>query len=121
MKTLDKCIRDLRKGKGMLVREVAAGLEIDPSLLSRIERGEKIPTRRQVVKLSEILDGDPQEFIVLYLSERLLREVKDEALAMRAIVMAGERIGRQGKCANKMDKVFRIMSGLGFAEFPLSE
>jgi len=54
MKMLGDLIRGHRRAKGLLIRQVAAELGIDPSLLSRIERGEKRPTRAQVVHLSEL-------------------------------------------------------------------
>ena len=38
---LAKLLRDLRSSRGQSLREAAEGLRIDPSHLSRLERGEK--------------------------------------------------------------------------------
>ena len=38
-------IREFREKKELLFRQVAALIEVDPSLVSKIERGDKRPTR----------------------------------------------------------------------------
>lgn len=92
MDSLGKHIRELRTSKGLLLREVAADLEIDPSLLSRIERGEKRPTREQVVQVADILRADKDSLVAVYLSEKLIYELRGERLALRAIQIAEEKI-----------------------------
>src|SRR5690606_1559078 len=91
MKSLGERIRELRIANELLLREVASRLNIDSSLLSRIERSQKHPTRDQVLKLAKILKADVTEFLVLYLSEKVLYELKGESLALRAI-QAAEKI-----------------------------
>jgi len=92
MKTLGQSIRELRKSKGLLIREVAAELRIDPSLLSRIERGDKRPTRAQVVLLSEILNANQSDLLADYLSERVVSTLCDEEVALQAISLAEKKI-----------------------------
>lgn len=91
-KPIGKIIRELREGKDLLVRQVAALLEVDPSLLSKIERGDKRPTREQIKLLSNILETDESELMVAYLSDRLVYEVRDDDLAMEAIKAAKQKI-----------------------------
>ena len=91
MKTFGETIREARESKGLLLREVAALLKVDPSFLSRIEGGTKRATREQVVELAHILRDDADRLLVLYLSERVVYELKDEELAMEAI-MAAEKL-----------------------------
>ncbi len=78
--------------KGLLIREVAADLGIDPSLLSRIERGDKRPTRAQVVQLSEILDANRSDLLADYLSERVVNALRNEEVALQAISLAEKKI-----------------------------
>ncbi len=92
MKTLGQSIRELRKSRGLLIREVAAELGIDPSLLSRIERGDKRPTRAQVVQLSEILDANRSDLLADYLSERVVNALRNEEVALQAISLAEKKI-----------------------------
>ena len=92
MKSLAETIRDLRNAKGLLLREVAAELSIDPSLLSRIEHGEKRPTRDQVMLLAMILDCDADDLVVAYLSDKVVYELQGEKLALRAVQIAERKI-----------------------------
>ena len=91
-KSIGQLLREFREHKELLVRQVAALLEIDPSLLSKIERGDKRPTRKQINQLADILDVDVDELIVAYLSDRLVYEVRDEDLAIEAIKVAEQKI-----------------------------
>lgn len=82
----------MRTSRKLLLREVAAGLQIDPSLLSRIERGDKRPTREQVLQLASILKTNESDLLVHYLSDRVVYELRDERLAMKAIEVAEKKI-----------------------------
>lgn len=99
MKSFGEFIREARTSRRLLLREVAASLQIDPSLLSRIERGDKRPTRGQVIQLASILKANENELLVHYLSDRVVYELKGEKLAMKAMVAAEKKIAylRKGK------------------------
>ena len=57
MDSFGDTIRKLRENKELPLRTVAAYLDIDQAILSKIERGQRKPTREQVVKLAEpVLD-----------------------------------------------------------------
>jgi transcriptional regulator with XRE-family HTH domain len=93
MKSFGETIRTKREAMGLLLRQVAAQLEIDPSFLSRIETGNKRPTREQVVQLATVLDENTNALLIQYLSERVVYELKDdEDLAIDAIMVAERRI-----------------------------
>jgi HTH-type transcriptional regulator, competence development regulator len=92
MKTFGETLKEAREKKNLLLREVAAALKVDPSFLSRIESGAKRPTREQVIDLARILHEDAEKLLVLYLSERVVYELRDEDLAIDAIMAAEKRI-----------------------------
>ena len=92
MKSFGQFVRDQRLSKGLLLREVAAKIRIDPSMLSRIERGDKRPTRKLVVALASALKADENSFLVQYLSDRVVYELKDEKLAKKAMEAAEKKI-----------------------------
>ena len=93
MKNFGEMVRGLRESRGFLLREVAAKLEIDPSLLSRVENGTKRPTREQVVQLASIFHEDKDALLIQYLGERVVYELRDEEdLAIDAIMVAEKRI-----------------------------
>lgn len=101
MKTFGETLREARESKGLLLRQVAALLEVDPSFLSRIEGGTKRPTREQVLELAKILQADPDKLLVLYLSERVVYELRDEDLAIEAIMVAEKIIRYRAKRTSK--------------------
>jgi len=88
MKNLGQLIRELRQAKRLLIRHVAVDLDIDPSLLSRIERGDKRPTRAQVIQLSEILGAEKNELLAKYLSEKVVSMLVTEPVALQVISLA---------------------------------
>ncbi len=92
MDSFGKTIRKIRGAQGLLLREVAAALEVDPSFLSRIESGIKRPTRDHVVRLAAILNTSEDALLIAYLSDRIVYEVQGEALAMEAMSVAEQKI-----------------------------
>ena len=55
IKSFGETVRDLRENKGLLLRQVAAVLEVDTAFLSKMERNEKKASRLQVLKLAKAL------------------------------------------------------------------
>jgi len=53
MKSLGKQLRNERDAKGDTLREVSSSIGIDQSLISKIEKNERKPTREQIIKLAE--------------------------------------------------------------------
>ena len=85
-------IKELRSQQHLLQRQVAALLEMDTPLYSKIERGERIAKKEVVEKLAEILKADKGEFITLWLSDQLYNVVKDEEMALKAISATQNKI-----------------------------
>ena len=77
LRTVDETLRTLRGSKNLLIREVAASIEIDPTLLSKIERGQRKATKEQVIKLAHFFKYDEKELLVLFLCDRIVNEMKD--------------------------------------------
>lgn len=92
MLTFGETIRKAREERNLVMRMVAEQLHIDPSLLSRIERGVKRPTRRQVILLAAILDKEERDLLIEYFSDRVVRLVVDERMALAILRTAEEKI-----------------------------
>ncbi len=88
-------LRKLREQNGFPLRKVAASLDIDIAILSKMERGERPLTKEIVQKLAVIYEHDAEELMVLYLSEKVLLEIADEELALKALQVAEEQIKYQ--------------------------
>lgn len=92
LKTIGNILKDLRKTKNLLLREVGAELSIDPTILSKIERNRIMPTKKQVKVLSHFYNNQKNEVIIAWLSDKLVNEVKDEEFALQAIHIAEQKI-----------------------------
>jgi len=86
-------IRELRDEQGVLQRQLAALLEIDTPMFSKIERGDRRAKREQVIKLAEYFHQDEKEMLTLWLADKVLDAISDEEeLSRSAISVAQEQI-----------------------------
>jgi len=92
MNSLGTTIRKLREEKELSLRIVAAHLDIDQAILSKVERGIRRAGREQVVMLAKYFKVKEDDLLVLWLSDKLLYEVENEQVALRAIQVAEERV-----------------------------
>jgi HTH-type transcriptional regulator, competence development regulator len=92
MDSFGDTIRKLREDKELPLRTVAAFLDIDQAILSKIERGQRKPTREQVVKLAEYFKAKENDLLVAWLSDKLVYEVEDEDIALKALQVAEEKV-----------------------------
>jgi transcriptional regulator with XRE-family HTH domain len=92
MKTLGDTLRELRENKQLPLRTIAAYLDIDQAILSRIERGQRKASREQVVKLAEYFDVSADDLLVAWLSDKVVYEVLDEDIALQALKVAEEKV-----------------------------
>lgn len=92
MKTFGNIIRHKREEKGLLLRQVAAALEIDQALLSKIERGHRNATKQLVVKLSNFLEIDKNELLVQYFSDKIAYELAEDDIGKETLKVAEQKI-----------------------------
>lgn len=88
-------IKGLREEQGLLQRQLAAFLEIDTPMFSKIERGDRHAKREQVIKLAKYLQQDEKEMLTLWLADKFIDAVEDEQerdLCNDAIIVAQEKI-----------------------------
>ena len=92
MKNIGNILRELRESKGLPLRVVAAFLDIDSAIMSRIERGQRKASREQVVKLAEYFNVDKNELLVAWLSHKVVSELAYEQNAMEALKVGEDKI-----------------------------
>lgn len=85
MNKFGEVIRQRREEKELLLRHVAAQLDIDTAMLSKVERGERNAKKEHVVELSKILDLDKKELLILWLTDRVYDIIKDEENSKEAL------------------------------------
>lgn len=92
MNSFGETIRKLRKKKNLPLRTVSAFLDIDPAILSKIERGQRRANRKVVANLAAYFDVKERDLLVSWLSDKLLYEVGDEKMGLKALQVAEARI-----------------------------
>ncbi len=75
---LGQKIRELREKQNLLLRQVAAKLEVDTALMSKIERGERNASKQQVIEIANFLKANEDELLTLWLTDKLESAVGDE-------------------------------------------
>jgi HTH-type transcriptional regulator, competence development regulator len=78
-------IKTLREQQHLYLRQVAAHLEIDTALISKIEKGVRNLKKEHIAKLAEVLNADQEELLTLYLADQLDEIIKDEPLGKKAM------------------------------------
>ena len=90
--TLGEKLREIREQNELPLRKVAALLDIDVAILSKMERGERKLSKEVVLKLADIYKCNPEELLVLFLSEKIMYEIQDEDLGEKALKVAEKRV-----------------------------
>ena len=90
--TLGEKLREIREQNELPLRKVAALLDIDVAILSKMERGERKLSKDVVLKLAQIYKCNPDELLVLFLSEKIMYEIQDEDLGEKALKVAEKRV-----------------------------
>jgi transcriptional regulator with XRE-family HTH domain len=75
MKTFGKYLRSIREEKELPLRKVAAALDIDTSLLSKIERNERRATTDMIPIIAKTLEKSEKEIQVEYIKALILTEL----------------------------------------------
>lgn len=81
-------IKELRESQGLLQRQLAANLEMDTPMFSKIERGERKAKREHVEQLALLLSVDFSDLLRIWLSDQIVELVKDEPQAGAALQTA---------------------------------
>lgn len=85
-------IRNTREAKELLLRHVAAELDVDTALISKIERGEKTAKREHVLALAQLFNINSEELLALWLADQVYTLVIDEEQALDALKVAEQEV-----------------------------
>ena len=85
-------IRELREEKDLVLRQLAAALEIDTATMSKIERGDRQAKKEQIPILADLLQADIDEIYTLWLASKIYDVVKGEAKAIEALNAAEKQL-----------------------------
>ncbi len=94
---LSSIIKKAREEKELLMRELAAKIEVDIATVSKFEKGDRNPTRPQILRLANVLDLDVEHLLTLWLRDRIVSEAINEEVGLKALKMAEKKITEQIK------------------------
>lgn len=92
METFGEYIRHLRLDTGLPIRKVAAQLDIDSSLLGRIERNERHPNRECIAGIAKIFNQDPDDLRQRFLSDQIAYKILDEDVDIAILKDAEQKV-----------------------------
>ncbi len=95
MSNLSKILKSAREEKKLILRKVASELDIDQSLISKFEKGERKPTKEQLIKLADFYSLSKQDLLIEWFSDKIIYELKDVDYANDILIVAEEKIKNQ--------------------------
>jgi transcriptional regulator with XRE-family HTH domain len=95
MSNLSEILKTAREEKKLILRKVASELDIDQSLISKFEKGERKPTKEQLIKLADFYNLPKQDLLIDWFSDKIIYELKDVDYANDILIVAEEKIKYQ--------------------------
>lgn len=91
-KTFGETIKEIRQGEELTLKEVANKLKIDTSLLSKIEKNQRRPSKQFIKDFSDIFHLCERELTIAFLSDSIVYSIQEEDLAQEALRVAGSKM-----------------------------
>lgn len=86
-------IRILREKQNLLLRQIAAYLEVDTALISKIERGDRNASKQLVIKIAKYLKANEEELLTLWLADKIESTIVEEpTIAYQAMKIANKKL-----------------------------
>ena len=92
MKTFGEIIKTNREEQNLLLREVSALTSIDQSIISKFEKGERKPSREQVLKFAEIYKLSKNDLIISWQSDKVAYDLMEENDAEEILKVAESKV-----------------------------
>lgn len=90
--TIGEQIRLLREKSNLSLREVTSNIGIDTSLLGKIERSERQPTKEQLKQIAAFFKVDEKKLIKEMLSEQFANKIIEEEADLDILKVAEEKV-----------------------------
>jgi len=90
--TFGEQVRELREEANLSLREVAEKIGIDTSLLGKIERSERQPTKEQIKQVAKYFKLDEKEMLKEYLSDQIAYKILEEEADLDILKVAEKKV-----------------------------
>lgn len=81
-------IRTLREANDILLRQLAAKLEMDQAMLSKMERGERSFRKEDIEAFAKIFKQPKKELLTLWLADKILKTTENQRYKKEALQLA---------------------------------
>ena len=85
-------LRNLRENQSLTLKNVAEQIGIDTSLLAKIERNERQPTKQIIKQVAEFFKCNEQELLNNFLSDQIAYKILDEEADIEILKVAEEKV-----------------------------
>ena len=85
-------LRNLREKNNFTLRELSTEIKMDSSLIAKIERGERQPTRKQIKIISEFFKINENSLLLENLSDLFAYKVIEADLNIEVLKLAEQKI-----------------------------
>jgi len=85
-------IKRLREEHKLPLRKVASVLDLDPSTLSKIERGERTANKEMLPLLAELFSENEKELSLILFSDKVAYQLMEEENSNEILKVAEEKI-----------------------------
>lgn len=85
-------LRNLRENQNLTLKSVAERIGIDTSLLAKIERNERQPTKQIIKLVSDFFNCDEKELLNNFLSDQIAYKILDEEADLSILKVAEEKV-----------------------------
>ena len=90
--TFGEQVRELREEAKQSLREVAGKIGIDTSLLGKIERNERQPTKEQIKQVAKHFKLDERDLFKEYLSDQIAYKIFAEEADLDTLKVAEKKV-----------------------------
>ncbi len=90
--TFGELLRSLREETGQTLKTVSEKINIDTSLLAKIERNERQPTKQIIKEVAKYFKVDEKELQSEFLSDQIAYKILDEEADIEILKVAEEKV-----------------------------
>lgn len=85
-------LRSLRENQSLTLKNVAEQIGIDTSLLAKIERNERQPTKQIIKQVADFFKYNEKEMQNNFLSDQIAHKILDEEADLSILKVAEEKV-----------------------------
>ena len=91
--TFGETVKKLREEKQLPLREVAEALKIDTSMLGKIEKNNRKPTKQLIEKFAKYFNVSDKDLMIAFISDTVAYQVMDEEdFAIEVLKVAEKKV-----------------------------